>query len=187
MSTPPPPPWYQPAALARRGWFKLTAGLLAIAGLGLAWRQKPTAAPALTPAQRTAAMVERLADIFVPHDADSPGAVELGLHRQLVDSLATRPAFSRALDETFRVLDSAAVKAHGQAFLPLSAAQQDALMRQLAAQPQTSPGRGGLLQLRQHTLLLYYAQPQAVAALGMGGAPQPVGYVDYTQAPVRRS
>lgn len=171
--------------MARRPWLKLAAigtALAAIGGSWLAGRRGTTA----NPAQAERQMVERLVDILVPAD-ETPGALALGVHERLLADMLASPVLAQAWGELFRVLDREARRRHGRDFLALALAQQDVLMQALMSAGTAAEGQPGLVQLRDQTLQLYFAQPQTWPALGLSGPPQPMGFMDYTQAPQPRT
>lgn len=131
-------------------------------------------------------MLERIVDTVVPRD-ETPGAVELGVHTTVQQEMLANTPLLLACSELFQALDRSARAAHGKGFLDLSAAAQDAQLQALAQAGAGSTGWPALMHLRERTLQLYYAQPASWPALGLAGAPQPLGFMDYTQPPKPRA
>jgi hypothetical protein len=171
-----------PARSTRRGWLGLAAAGSALAGLGSAWWAWRARRAPRTLAEVDSAMVERIVDILVPRD-DAPGAVELGVPAAVLQVMQERTVLALSFGELFAALDRAARTEHAQGFLALETARQDALLQVLSHGGPAIEGWSGLMQLRELTLQLYYAQPQAWPALGLTGAPQPVGFMDYADPP----
>ncbi len=186
MSIPPPNPWSLTLQLARRSWLKLAATAAGLSALGVAWwgwlaHHQPESVAALE-----AAMLERIVDILVPRD-ETPGALDLGVHHAVQQALQVHTPLSLACSELFQTLDRNARTRHRKAFLDLPLPQQDALLQAVAQAGHGSAGWPALMQLRERTLALYYAQPKSWPALGLAGAPQPIGFMDYTEAPKPRA
>lgn len=188
MTLPPPRPRFAaPAGLARRGWLVLLATGASLAAAGLAfWRQRSASTASQSAAELESATLERIVDLLVPRD-ETPGALDLGLHRQVLGSMAADASLALAYAEMLQVLDREAWARHRGHFLGSDASVQQAMLEQLSQAPPSAPGVRGFILLRQQTMQLYYAQPQAWPSLGFAGPPQPLGFMDYAEPPRPRS
>lgn len=131
------------------------------------------------------AVVERIVDLLVPRDA-TPGALDLGLQRGVIEWVQADATRTKAVAATVRDLDSAARASQGGGFMALDAARQIELLQALAQATRTRIGGHGFVLLREETMAAYYARPEAWPSLGFAGPPQPLGFLDYTDPPRRR-
>lgn len=213
MTAPPPKPQFDVRALARRGGLRLLATGAALVALGGVawrwWRLSPHDAPATAQAAPSVyspspqlpqsphspspssvasplhAVVERIVDLLVPRDA-TPGALDLGLQRGVIEWVQADAMRAKAVAATVHDLDSAARSSHGGGFMALAAVRQIELLQALAQATRTRIGGYGFVLLREETMAAYYARPEAWPSLGFAGPPQPLGFLDYTDAPRRR-
>lgn len=132
-------------------------------------------------------LVRACVDLLVPADEASPGAIDLGVDRDLVASTHTDAAFRRLILRGGAVLQERAIAHGAAAFADLAVATQATLLRQAEAAPRSHVERRLFERLRAETLERYYARPESWAALCYQGPPQPLGFMDYTRAPRRCS
>jgi hypothetical protein len=170
----------------RRTWAKLTAaGTLAAAAAVLPFL-RPLRIRVLPVTDRERGMLARLVDLLVPRD-ETPGAIDLGVHRSLLAGLEGRPQAARGLAYACLLLDRLS-RAHRRAdFLDLDEpAQSEVLSQAFGAQAHPVLART-LRNLRRETLTLYYARPESWPGLGIDAPPQPLGYPGYADAPAGRT
>jgi hypothetical protein len=124
---------------------------------------------------RAEQILRTLCDHFVPGHADVPGAVALGVDRDLVDSFrATRRARLRLLLLTHDLA--------GIGFLALSPEEQRGVIRsqlELAASGDTSRQATMIDEAYRRCVERYLTNPDAWPAIRYR-TPQPHGYPDYT-------
>jgi len=123
-------------------------------------------------------------DTLLPTD-QAPGAVELGVPAQIVSLLHRKRALLPLYQVGTAWLDTQAMARHGSGFEALSLVERDALVMQLSEQSEDILARFFHKSLR-HTMMFYYSNPRVWASLGLSGAPQPHGFLDFAQAPARR-
>jgi hypothetical protein len=123
-------------------------------------------------------------DALIPDDEGTPGAVQLGIDRQLIDAADAEHAgeieqFCRWLEERARAMG-------GRSFAELSENARNAILGQAeSAAPDALPGRV-FRRTRLEALTHYYADARSWPAIGYGGPPQPAGFPDYARAPEPR-
>jgi hypothetical protein len=160
--------------LTRRRFLQFTAAGLATAPLGCA-------GPQLQESGILAGVLDAYVDTLLPADS-APGALELGVPRQVRALVRSKRALVPAYNSGIAWLAAQASLQHGRGFETLSLAERDALVQRLGAQSDILLARFFHKSLR-HTMMFYYSNPRAWPALGLAGAPQPAGYMDYAQAP----
>ena len=162
----------------RRELFRRVTGLLLLGSADLLWQREAANARDSDVGGTLGAIVDHL----VPA-ADLPGAVALGIDRQILAAADGDPAFSALLLGGIRWLDAAAARDfRALNFRDLAAAEQRSLLEQ-AERNGNSDGASLFASLRQRTMLLYYAHPRIVAAFRYAGPPQPDGFPDFEQPP----
>ena len=169
--------------ITRRNWLKLVAGGAAVAMVGgLAWKYRQLRLWLYPIMDHERDMLTRIVDLFVPRD-ETPGALDLGVHRRVISELAGNRKRAKAYAEALLDLDRNARVKHGAEFLALDAAPQEDLLLALAAAPRSTPGGRFVRLLRYDTMRFYYARPEVWPSLGFDGPPQPRGFLDYTEPP----
>jgi hypothetical protein len=129
--------------------------------------------------------IRAIVDRLIPDD-DLPGAVELGIDRQILTSATTDRELAALMAGGIRWFDAAARARGGGSFAALAAADQIAVAMQAEASPDSAGGRLFAV-LRRRTMSLYYIHPRVTASFPYAGPPQPQGFPDFAQAPRDRS
>lgn len=162
----------------------LAAVLIVAAGAYALWRKLRIRLVPITDAERRA--VTRMVDLVVPAD-ETPGAIDLGIHTAVLATFEASRWDKRRLAEACMWLDLRARADHDKVFVELDEPLQIELIAQMAAEPRES-NRGRVFRiLRNETMARYYARPESWRGLGIDGPPQPVGYPEYADPPVKRS
>lgn len=170
--------------------------LASLAGAWSLWRARaernpsdantPAAAPA-QPAGNWRQTLDRVVDLIAPAEG-GPGALALGIPADVVAGLGQQGLTLQTLEQACERLGQLARERFQRDFLALPPNQQAQVLAELL--PDTlgavDAPRVALYRLRERVLQLYLARPETWPAFGLSGAPQPVGFMDYRQAPVRR-
>jgi hypothetical protein len=166
----------------RRNLLQRLGGLLLFGSSGLLASDSKFPALDTTPGSEAAATIRTIVDLLVPAD-DLPGAVELGIDRQILLAATADPEFAALLAGGIRWFEAAA-RSHGKQmrFAALPAADQIAIAQRAEAGQDTDGGRL-FVSLRRRTMTIYYTHPRVVASFPYAGAPQPQGFPDFEQAP----
>lgn len=125
-------------------------------------------------------------DTLIPADA-TPSATQLGLDRALVQHAERIENYTRLLELGCEWLDETSVKLHGARFDGLKHLQREAVVTLAETSPEKSIPRIFFERIRFDLFGLYYTTPASWAGLGISSAPQPHGYMDFTQEPRRRT
>lgn len=161
--------------------FSLTAGLLS--GAGLLLKKFFWSAPTKTPEFQTLAAY---LDTLIPAD-ETPSATQVGVTERLIAETETDSGYQRLITKGCEWLDAQARRQGTAHFAALNESQRERVISLAAT------GEGGLLAVmffdrtRASAFSHYYAHPQSWRALDYAGPPQPRGFMNYTQAPSRRS
>jgi hypothetical protein len=108
---------------------------------------------------------------------------ELGVDQQILVAASSDAEFAALLAGGCGWFEAAARSRHiGVRFAALPAAEQTSIAQSAEANPDTEGGRL-FASLRRRTMLIYYAHPRVVASFPYAGAPQPLGFPDFEQAP----
>jgi hypothetical protein len=132
-----------------------------------------------------AAGIKAIVDQLIPAD-DLPGAVDLGIDRQILTSATTDRGVAAFMAAGIRWFDAAARARGGETFAALAAADQIAVAMRAEASPDSAGGRLFAV-LRRQAMSLYYIHPRVTASFPYAGPPQPQGFPDFAQAPRDRS
>lgn len=157
----------------------------ATAFLGFGWVTAGSAAADTSVASNQRTLAAYL-DILIPDDDLGPGAVRLGVDKDFL-AIAARDRRIRAfLYAGLAWLDEQAKWGGVQEFAALSEAKRKTVVSLAAeAEPGSLPRRF-FETMRSGAFFHYYARPQAWAAIGYDGPPQPEGFTDYTGPPKQR-
>jgi hypothetical protein len=166
----------------RRNLLQRLGGLLLFGSSGLLASDSKFPALDAAPDGEVAATIRAIVDLLVPAD-DLPGAVGLGIDRQILLAATADPEFAALLAGGIRWFEAAA-RSHrdGMRFAALPPADQMSIAASAEANQDSDGGRL-FASLRRRTMLLYYAHPRVVASFPYAGAPQPQGFPDFEQAP----
>lgn len=167
----------------RRRFLVLAGAAALLAGLSAqAWRYRQALIDWLPPSRASEETLLRVVDLLIPAD-ETPGAVDLGIHRQLAQLAREDVGFKRLLRWGGQWLDEQAERAAGPAFRHATAAVQEAILEQCAGAARGSLPERYFSRLREECFARYYARPEVWPSLGYVGPPQPMGHLDYTDAP----
>ncbi len=170
--------------LSRRNVLKLGAVLAAAMGSGTLgwWWLRGRSVPQWN--ARQAAFLRAYVDVLVPADGSGPGALDLGIDRELLAASRTRPALRLLLARGAVPMERSAAR-QGQVFARLPVAARVELVGAAERAEAGSPQRRLFERLRGETMRRYYARAEAWAALCYAGPPQPRGFPEYGEAPRR--
>lgn len=118
--------------------------------------------------------IDRALDAVIPPSADGrlPGAGQIGVSRYVDRALRTAPHLREMFTESIAALERLAAQRGGASFAELPAAEQAALVDQLANSADAFPPI-----LILHGFSGYYQHPDVLAVLGLGARPpHPEGY-----------
>ncbi|MEZ5541445.1 MAG: gluconate 2-dehydrogenase subunit 3 family protein [Pseudomonadota bacterium] len=160
---------------SRRRFLELTAAGLAAAPLGCAGPQLLEAGP-------TAGVLDSYLDTLLPADS-APGALALGVPAQVRFLIRSKRALVPVYNHGLAWLAEQARVRHGRHFPALALDARDALVQRLSLDQDAVLARFFHKSLH-HAMMFYYSNPASWQALGLDGAPQPAGFMDYTQPPV---
>lgn len=172
-------------ALNRRNWLKLTTSGAMLPGAGLLAlpRRLRIRLVPITDLERQ--VVSRIVDLLIPPD-ETPGALQLGLERELLAGVEKKRWDARWVAEAVLWLDAQARADAGRDFLALDEARQVALMTRMETAPEGSAPARAFRLLRHATMSAYYARPEIWPSLGFDGPPQPTGFPGYASPPAAR-
>lgn len=168
--------------LNRRSWLKVTASSTMLPGLGLLTlprRLRIRLAP-ITDVER--GTVSRIVDLLIPAD-DTPGALALGIDREILAGIETRRWDARWVAEAVLWLDTQAHDDSSDDFVSLDAPRQVALLARMETAPDGSAPARVFRMLRQAAMTSFYGRPESWPSLGFDGPPQPVGFPGYAGPP----
>jgi hypothetical protein len=160
--------------LSRRRFLQLTAAGVVAGPLGCA-------GPQLQESGTLAGVLDAYIDTLLPADS-APGALELGVAGQVRALVHAKRALVPVYNSGIAWLEAQAQRGDGRGFATLALTGRDALVMRLSEQSDEQLARFFHKSLR-HVMMFYYSNPRAWDALGLAGAPQPAGFMDYAQAP----
>ena len=165
-------PWLAAMTLSRRRFLQITVAGVVVGPLGCAGPQL----------QETGAL-DSYIDTLLPADS-APGALELGVPVQVRALVRYKRALVPVYNSGLAWLAAQAQRQQGARFASLTLDGRDALVQQLSEQSDESLARFFHKSLH-HAMMFHYSNPRSWPALGLTGAPQPAGFMDYAQAPRR--
>ena len=122
-------------------------------------------------------------DTLLPADEQGPGALELGVLEAIEKATAQDAGYRRLLDLGCAWLDQQAAFFGEKEFGVLADSARGRLVLFASEQAPGSLPRLFFETTQTHAFRLFWAQPEAWAGIGYAGPPQPVGFLDYAQAP----
>ncbi len=122
-----------------------------------------------------------LVDTFVPTDA-WPGALALGIDRQLLKSDLVHPLYREKVILALVQLDQLCQQAYGREFVDLDLDDRSRLLEKLLKNRAAGDPGAQLASLRYKTLVRFYTSPEAFEMLGYH-PPSQGGYPDYAKPP----
>jgi hypothetical protein len=171
---------YEVEIVKRRQFLRVgiqSVSLLSLAYPGFA----VVAATQVVPATTLTAFI----DTLIPQD-ETPAASQLGLASKLLQHAAQIENYTGLLVLGCQWLDT---QAKALAQLPFASLAEDQRV-QLVALAEASPAGTIARQLFDHVRAdlfeFYYTHPAVWPSLGLHGAPQPVGYLDYVMPPAKK-
>jgi len=154
---------------------------LQIAAAGVAAGPLACSGPRLRETGTLAGVLDSYIDTLLPADS-APGALELDVPGRVRLLVQRKRALVPVYNGGIAWLAAQARLGQGRAFASLSLAERDALVERLSEQTDALLVRFFHKSLR-HARMFYYSDPRSWPALGLAGAPQPAGFMDYAQAP----
>lgn len=121
-------------------------------------------------------------DTLIP-DGRFPGARRTGVLEPLLAECAATRQTQRALIEGVELIDAKARRRGAASFAVLAESERAAVLGECASAEIGSLPWFFFRTLRDRAMHLHYTHPLARAAVGLDRPPQPLGYVDYWQAP----
>ncbi len=168
--------------ILRRTVIKLSLGVTAAGAIaGLGWRYSRRGLLPLS--ERERGVLSVLVDFLVPADDASPGAVELGVDRAILDSVDDDRRLRGRIRHGLNRLDEISERQLGNSFDNLARIQQSQMIQLIADAPRGTVEQAFFRRLHKLTLNLYYSHPQSWISLGYSGPPQPLGFMDYADPP----
>ena len=122
-------------------------------------------------------------DRLIPAD-ETPGAVELGVTKQLLDKAKMNRRYSNLLIKGCDWLDQQARSQGYTSFSLLPLNHQEAIIQQAADSPRRTLPGVFFKRLWKDTCFYYYSHPEVLKRLTYAGPPQPAGFLDYSSPPV---
>lgn len=144
-------------------------------------------ATAATPSsQRLANATLRVyVDVLIPAD-ETPSASAIGVDKQLLAVAKGAPTLQRLLDLGFDWLNARARARYGRAFPEIDEAGREAIVAEAAAAGFGTLPRQFFERTRAAAFVQYYSRPESWPGIARyRGAPQPLGFPDYTEPPRR--
>lgn len=166
----------------RRSWLKVATSSAMLPGFGLFTlpRRLRIRLMPITDVERE--VVSRVVDLLIPAD-DTPGALALGIDREILAGIETRRWDARWVAEAVLWLDAQAHDDGGDDFVSLDGPRQVALLERMEAAPEGSAPARVFRTLRLLAMTSYYGRPESWPSLGFDGPPQPVGFPGYAGPP----
>lgn len=122
-------------------------------------------------------------EVLLPSDEYSPGAGQLNVHLDIIESAKPKRRYQQLLKLGIQWADAEASKLGALSFADLATEQAETLVSQAELMGlQRMPGL-----FFHHTLndakKAYYVREESWSGVGFPHAPQPLGFMDYTEAP----
>lgn len=167
-------------SLTRRRFLLLGAisGALGLLG-GLVFRRRRPARDLTPLTQDEQALLARYLDLLIPAD-ETPGALDLGVHRRLFDRAAENDYLRNLLHQGCAWVER---ESGTEPFLALSEDAQHALIARSERSERESVPYRLFERLRHFAFHDFYGDARSWASLGYQGPPQPLGFPDYRQPP----
>ncbi len=122
-------------------------------------------------------------DTLFPADGESPAASELQVHEQILAKALAIPGYHNLLKAGIRWAETQAVARGATSFAALDEADRETVVTQAEAMGhKVMPGLFFYHTLRDGRKF-YYGHRESWAGVGLPHAPQPIGFLDYTEAP----
>jgi hypothetical protein len=128
-------------------------------------------------------MLEAWVETLLPSDEMGQGAGRLGVHLQIIEKAASKKQYLQLLELGVRWTDQEASKLGASRFTELSSDQAEAVVAGAESLGlQSMPGLFFYHTLRD-AKSFYYGRKASWAGVGFPHAPQPLGFMDYAEAP----
>ena len=128
------------------------------------------------------ALLTRYVDLLIPAD-ETPGALDLDVHRQIMEHTVAHPPFLKVTKEGGKWLDHEARRLDAKDFVSLTPQHQIRLIERSEGSKVGTVQRRLFSQLRQISFQYYYGDSRSWGRLGFRGPPQPLGHYDYQLPP----
>ena len=125
-------------------------------------------------------------DSLLPNDELGPGALRLGVLEQIEAAAAQSAEYRRLVELGCAWLDEQAAFFGAKDFGALGENERGRIVLLAAERDPGSLPRSFFDLTRDAAFRIYWAKPEAWAAIGYGGPPQPDGFVDYALPPAKR-
>lgn len=168
--------------VTRRYWLKLIAFGSLFAGTA-GWLSKSLSKDADQDA--FSLTLKAYVDALVPPADHTPGAVELGAVDKLLQASARQARFLKLLRQGCSWLDEQAHASEAENFAALSEDDRDAVIERAAGAKTNSLEYVFFMATRDAVFVHYYSDPRSWVGLRYPGPPQPLGFMDYAEAPIR--
>ena len=120
---------------------------------------------------------------LLPGDDSAPSALDLSLPAQILEKAARFPYYTALLTQGFAWTDSQAALRGSPTFAALDEANRIEIIEYSET---AEPGSGPRLlfdHLHTNAIALYHGSAESWAAVGFPHAPQPLGFLDFADAP----
>lgn len=154
--------------------------------LSLLWGVPGFAASALGAARDAPPLLETLRaflDALIPSDDISPGAVDVGVDRRIVNAASKNLSYLNLITQGAKRLNEMSRDHFGEPFVSLDEKRRIEVVSLAEKASAKTPERRLFNQLRSDAFFHYYADARAWPSLGYDGPPQPRGFPDYDIAP----
>lgn len=156
-------------------------GVLALAALLQRWwAGRRDIAPAAAPPLST---LQAWVDLLVPADGDAPGALALGVDRQIAEAARANPTLAALMRAGLEWADEQARQGGGSGFAALDRSRREQIVARAQASPAGSTPRVFFQSTLDDTLYHHYGDARSWPAVGFDRPPQPVGYPDHGEPP----
>jgi hypothetical protein len=169
--------------LSRGHFLKLLVSTGLCTGTTLVGTGRLWSAPLTPPMLQT---LQAYFDTLIPAD-ETPSATQVGVHTQVVTRASIHEPYQSLLIKGCTWLDEQAHQHGAKQFAALDADQREQVVDLAARAASRSVPRTFFERTRKDAFIYYYAHPQSWRGLGYHGPPQPLGFMDYSVAPSRRS
>lgn len=169
--------------LSRGHFLKLLVSTGLCTGTTLVCAGRLWSAPLTAPMIQT---LEAYFDTLIPAD-ETPSATQVGVPAQVAARAASNESYQSLLTKGCAWLDEQARQHGAEHFAALDADQREQVVHLAAHAASHSVPHTFFERTRKDAFFYYYAHPQSWRVLGYHGPPQPLGFMDYSAPPSKRS
>lgn len=170
--------------LSRRHFVGATVAAYVTTSISAAAPQK--AVPAVLSKSEFAAFTA-FVDTLIPADRHSPAASELDVPRRMIETNMRQPVYLKLVRLGCRWLDRRAKAVGRTTFSALDDRRREMIVEQASRLTAKGLPNAFFRVVRYNAMVQYYSRAESWSALGYDGPPQPNGFTDYRQPPIRRT